>query len=67
MAKYRSREGDTIDLICWRVYGDVLMSQSVLRANRGVADLDLVLPVGTVLELPEITATNIDKTIKLWD
>lgn len=67
MAKYQSREGDTVDLICWRVYGDVLMAQAVLRANPGLADLDPVLPLGTMIQLPEKSNTRIDQTIKLWD
>lgn len=67
MSKYRSREGETVDLICWRVYGDVLMTRAVLLANPGLADLDPVLPVGTLIELPEKSKSGADQTVKLWD
>jgi len=67
MARYRSVQGDTVDLICWRFYNDVTMSQTVLQANQGLADLDFILPIGTEIELPEKTASNIAETTKLWD
>jgi phage tail protein X len=70
-AQYLSREGDTLDYIAWAQYGTVTPSilNAVLAANYGLADLGPVLPVGTVVALPEIdVATDVATTgeVSLW-
>ena len=49
----RSVQGDTVDLICWRTYGRTAgITEQVLEANPGLADLGAELPIGTLVTLP---------------
>ncbi|WP_207888553.1 tail protein X, partial [Pseudomonas sp. 30_B] len=39
---------------CWRHYGSTAGTvEAVLEANPGLAELGVVLPMGTVVEMPE--------------
>ena len=51
--RVRSVQGDTVDLICWRTYGRTAgITEQVLEANPGLADLGAELPIGTLVTLP---------------
>lgn len=68
-AEVRSRQGDTVDRICWEHYGrtaDVV--EEVLRENPGLAQMGPVLPAGTPVRLPKAPPEK-DKrdTVRLWD
>lgn len=66
----RARQGDTLDLICWRYYGRTAgVTESVLAANPGVADLGSILPHGTLVTVPEIKTTTPNQIplVQLWD
>lgn len=65
----RAVQGDTVDLICWRHYGRTAgIAEQVLDANPGLADLGPVLPIGTLVTLPEQPATPVQiNRLKLWD
>lgn len=53
--KVRSQQGDTVDLLCWRFYGRINGTvEAVLEANPGLADLGLMLPLGTLVSMPEL-------------
>ncbi|WP_369011390.1 tail protein X [Pseudophaeobacter profundi] len=41
--------------------------EQVLEANRGLADLGPVLPVGTVVLLPVFEKTRESESVSLWD
>ncbi|MCC5811312.1 MAG: tail protein X [Ectothiorhodospiraceae bacterium] len=63
-----ARQGDTVDLICHRHYGYTAgITEAVYRANRGLAELGPILPVGTRVKLPRRTEKKIRPTVKLWD
>jgi phage tail protein X len=67
MDTYTSIQGDTADLICRRVYGDESgFVESLLQANRGLADYT-ILPIGTVVTLPELARPSDLPTISLWE
>ena len=52
--RVRAQQGDTVDAICQRVYGRTAgVTEAVLEANPGLADLGPVLPHGTVIDLPD--------------
>lgn len=66
---YRTRQGDVLDLICLRHYGqrDGVVER-VLDANPGLASKGAVLPLATTIVLPELpSALKPAATIKLWD
>ncbi|MCW4114730.1 tail protein X [Aurantimonas sp. MSK8Z-1] len=53
---YRTRQGEMLDAICRARYGDESgYVERVLEANPGLADLGPVLPIGTLLTLPDLT------------
>lgn len=66
--KYRAKEGETLDLICWHIYGRCTGGtvEQVLDANPGLAQLGPVLPVGTLVTLPEITKPEAELQVGLW-
>lgn len=69
--EYRTRDGDTVDLIAFKVYGNTAggIVERVLDANPGVADRGPVLPGGLILTLPaiETATTAVAEGVKLWD
>ncbi|NHQ84880.1 phage tail protein [Iodobacter sp. HSC-16F04] len=62
-------QGETLDEICFRVYGKTAgITEAVLAANHRLADMGPVLKMGTVIELPNISPPAIQTTmIQLWD
>lgn len=70
-AQYQTRDGDTLDRICWLHYGrqDGAV-ETVLEANRaiGLSSYGPILPSGLVIDLPDIDAAATDSaTVSLWD
>lgn len=67
--QYVTREGDTVDYICHRVYGTTAgtVVEVVLLSNPGLADAGPVLPAGLVVTLPEQERTVQVRGVKLWD
>ena len=66
--KYRTVNGQTLDEIVWRHYGDLPgIIESVLEANPGLADYDDVLPSGILINLPEYTPSEYAEGVRLWD
>lgn len=64
-----STSGDTVDLICRRFYGDESgYVEAVLDINPGLAALGPVLPVGTVVVLPDLAAAPVEsvEVVTLW-
>ena len=66
MKSTRAGQGETVDLVALRAYGDTSMTVAVLEANPGLADLGPVLPHGTKITLPE-RATPSRTGVNLWD
>lgn len=65
-----SRQGETIDAICWRELGRTRdVTEQVLTLNPGLAALGPVLPPGTAVELPDPASTVPARreTVQLWD
>jgi len=58
-------QGDTLDAVVWRHYGDSSMLPAVLAANRGLAALGPILPIGTRVILPDRQPTT-PKQVTLW-
>lgn len=65
---YSSVQGDTVDLICRRAYGDESgFVEVVLEANPGLAGIGPILPIGTVIQLPDLIRPAELSTLSLWD
>ncbi len=64
---YRTRDGDMIDELAWRIYGREGMAMAIYDANPGLADYGPVLPAGLLIELPDRAKTEpVATTIRLW-
>lgn len=70
MTEYTAKQGDTVDLICWKFYGTTRggVVEAVYEANRGLAGIGLYIPAGTVIQLPELAAPAVvSDVIHIWD
>ena len=68
--KITAQEGDTLDLICWRTFGKTAgVVEQALLENPSSGALGPVLPIGTIVVLPDIAPETSDKrvTVPLWD
>lgn len=65
---YRTNEGDVLDDICWRHYGVQSGAvETVLDANRGLADKGPIFPAGVEILLPELKPVIEVQSVKLWE
>lgn len=70
----RAMQGDTLDAICWRIYGEQMLQsaivEQVLELNPGLADLGAVLPMGRNVVLPVLATQNSPgnrkEVVQLW-
>lgn len=66
--KYRTREGDVLDAVCWQHYGRESAVVAVLEANPGLAGRGPVLPAGLVIDLPPLPEQEPGEgATRLWD
>jgi len=65
---YSAKEGDMLDAIVLDHYGALTGDkvEAVLAANPGLAALGPVLPIGTVVELPNLADAAQAETVSLW-
>ncbi|PTQ90290.1 tail protein X [Agitococcus lubricus] len=63
-----SIQGDRVDIVCWRFYGNTNHVEQILDANPQLAFLPVILPIGTVITMPDIPQKNtVIDTVQLWD
>ena len=69
MAAVIASQGDTVDAICWRYYGRTAgVTELVLEANPGLADLGPIIPHGTQVTLPDAAPQAEQRqVVNLWD
>lgn len=69
MAAVIAAQGDTVDSICWSYYGRTAgVTEAVLEANPGLADLGPIIPHGTTVTLPDaVPQAEQRQTVNLWD
>lgn len=70
MTPYVTKQGEMLDLICFRFYGrSGQVTEAVLAANPGLAALGPILPFGTRILLPDPPAekTVARPLVSLWD
>ncbi len=66
--QYLTSDGDTADLIAWRQYQsrDGRVTERLLEANPGLADLGPILPAGVSVFLPVIETPAKSEGVRLW-
>ncbi|EPG6645808.1 tail protein X [Pseudomonas aeruginosa] len=69
MAAVIASQGDTVDAICWLYYGRTAgVTELVLEANPGLADLGPIIPHGTQVTLPDAAPQAEQRQVlNLWD
>ncbi|MFU6893247.1 tail protein X [Pseudomonas aeruginosa] len=69
MAVVIAAQGDTVDSICWHYYGRTAgVTETVLDANPGLADLGPIIPHGTRVTLPDAAPRAEQRqVVNLWD
>ncbi|EPF7426757.1 tail protein X [Klebsiella pneumoniae] len=66
--KVYAMQGDTLDMICARYYGRTEgVVETVLQANPGLSELDVILPHGMQIDLPDVASSPVTETINLWE
>lgn len=66
--RVHAMQGDTVEAVCYRYYGYTTgITERVLEANPGTADLGAVLPMGHALDLPDVAPQPVATTLQLWD
>ncbi|AYN26399.1 phage tail protein [Buttiauxella sp. 3AFRM03] len=63
---YITRDGDILDEICWRFYGDSKNLIAVFNANPGLAEWGNYYEAGIEIKLPVITDEPTIYTPSLW-
>lgn len=66
MTTYTTKDGDTVDEIAWRFYGNTTATAQILEANKGLADYGPLLPAGVVVTMPTIATTSATEGVHLW-
>lgn len=68
MRQVRAIQNDTVDRICHRYYGYTAgVTEAVLTANPGLSEHGPILPLGTLMNLPEVAIQPTTATVQLWD
>lgn len=63
---YITRDGDVLDEICWRFYGNTDNLINVYKENPGLSDMGTHYESGIEIKLPEITEMQVTYTAALW-
>lgn len=64
----RAKQGDTLDLILFHHYGYTAgITEQVLQLNPALAELSPLLPIGTLITLPDAPTKAEAPLIQLWD
>lgn len=64
---YTTKDGDTLDYLCWRYYGQQSGAvEAVLAANSGLAAKGPVFDAGVVITLPVIDSSGKNEGVSLW-
>ncbi|PZP26673.1 MULTISPECIES: tail protein X [Pseudomonas] len=69
MATVIAAQGDTVDRLCWQYYGRTAgVTEAVLEANPGLAELGTTIPHGTTVILPDAAVQPEQRqAVNLWD
>lgn len=63
-----AQQNDTVDAICYRYYGRTAKTvEAVYAANPRLADIGVILPMGTRVDMPVVTDKPENTTVNLWD
>ncbi len=62
-----TQQGDTVDLICLRFFGETGgVTEQVMAINPNLVNYDLVMPYGVAIQLPTVPERTQKQVIQLW-
>lgn len=64
-----AQDGDTVDSICWRYFGQTVnFVEKVYELNYRLSNQGLFLKAGTRIQLPtDVESVKVSKGFNLWD
>ncbi|ATO33438.1 hypothetical protein DZA65_02453 [Dickeya dianthicola] len=66
--KVYAHQDDPLDALCYRYYGRTQgVVETVMLSNPGLADLGPILPHGTAVTLPDMTASGSQESVNIWE
>ena len=65
MRWYKDEQPERADQIAWKVYGSVDATEALIRSNPTIASMTII-PVGTLLRLPELQEPQKPQGVSLW-
>ena len=67
-SSYTTKEGDMVDLICWRFYGTTGgVVEEVLKSNPDLKNQPDKLPANLEIKLPTLTSSEIENLFRPWE
>ncbi len=67
MITYTTKDGDTLDAICWKYYSKTSgVLEKVLETNRHLAELGAIFSANVKIVLPDLTQEEEAESVKLW-
>jgi phage tail protein X len=68
MSEVIARQGDTLDLICYRHLGATAgVTEAAIELNPHLPPIGEIVPVGTRVKLPDRPIADIASRVNLWD
>jgi phage tail protein X len=65
MEQYNAKNGDTWDIIAYKLYGDEFKSSAIIEVNPRLAHI-IVFKGGEKINLPDMTETSAPNTLAPW-
>lgn len=63
-----AQQRETLEMLCYRYYGKTAgVTEAVMDANPGIADVGVYLPYGYLVEMPDQVIPPAQDTVQLWD
>ncbi len=67
MTLYITQQGDMLDDIAFKTYGDATLITFILKANPGLVDQPLILAYGIPIQLPDAPVKPVQNTLQtVW-
>lgn len=63
--EYLTEQGDTFDLIAWKLYDEEMLASEIIQANLDYADV-LIFDAGVTLLVPVIEETDVQESVPPW-
>lgn len=68
LVTYTTRQGDRLDLIALRRYGEQAVDavEWVLDSNPSLRGMPIYLPIGLVINLPDLPVRRVSQSVNPW-